>query len=81
MDNQDDPKSFVPALSKHWFLIVFFGGMILTWGRFEMKVAYLESRQEALELSQKDTTATIVSMSGDIREIKTTLQFIKERVR
>lgn len=76
MENQDNPKSIIDFLSNHWFIILFIGGMVLTWGRFETRVNYLESRQDTLESSQKDINATIVSMSGDIREIKTSLQFI-----
>lgn len=75
------PKDdFINSLSKHWFLLVFLVGMAITWGRFETKLQAVEVRQDNMDSKLSLVESSVGDIKGDLREIKTTLQFIKERI-
>lgn len=75
------PKDdFINSLSKHWFLLVFIVGMAITWGRFETKLQAVEVRQDNMDSKLSLVESSVGDIKGDLREIKTTLQFIKERL-
>ena len=80
MKKTEVQSTFLELVSKYWFLIVFIGGMIVTWGRFETRINVIESKLSSLEIKQTKTDDIMVQLQGDIREIKTSLLFIKERL-
>ena len=80
MKKTEVQSTFFELVSKYWFLIVFIGGMIVTWERFETRINVIESKLSSLEIKQTKTDDIMVQLQGDIREIKTSLLFIKERL-
>ena len=76
----EDRQTFLQLISQYWFLILFVGGMLVTWGTFSNKIAVLEQRVATIETSQQKINDTISEMQGDIREIKTSVLFIKDAV-
>jgi hypothetical protein len=71
---------FYTNLIKHWPILLFFLGMAVTWGRFETRINTIESSQIALELRQEKTSDVLNTLQGDIREIKTSLKFIEQKL-
>lgn len=73
---------FLDQLQKYWAILIFIGTVIGSWVRYELKIAALEERMRCIE---NDTKALEKSQDSfreeikvDIREIKTTMVFIKE---
>lgn len=71
---------FYQSITKHWPIIVFFLGMAVTWGRFESRINTQEAKISALELRQEKTSDSLSSIQGDLREIKTSLKFIEQKL-
>lgn len=76
----DQKPTFLTLISQYWFLILFIGGMLVTWGTFSNRIAVLEQRVSAIESNQIETNKVISEMRGDIREIKTSVLFIRDAV-
>lgn len=73
-------QSFLQLISQYWFLILFLGGMAVTWGSFSQRISVIESKITIIETRQEKADEIITSVQGDLREIKTSLEFIKERL-
>lgn len=72
---------FYSTIIKHWPIILFIGGMAVTWGRFESRINTIEAKQVALEVRQEKTSDVLNILQGDIREIKTSLKFIEQKLK
>lgn len=71
---------FANQLVRHWPIIVFFAGMLVTWGVFSNRISTLESQTLVLK-AQVDKTETAMSeVKVGITRIETSLQFIKEKL-
>ena len=78
MENNDDKKVIgieeaFAKLKEWWVLIIFIAGLIATWTNFS-------NRLDALEKAQAKMDPTFLQIQKDIVEIKTTLEFIKQRL-
>lgn len=71
---------FYQNVTKHWPVVLFLLGMAVTWGRFESRINSLEAKISALEIRQEKTTDVLVTLQGDLREIKTSLKFIEQKL-
>ena len=81
MEKEEKQKeTFLDLVSRHWFLILFIGGMIVTWGRYETKISYIESEVQNIKADQKSISGDIRILVGDVREVKTSLEFIKDKL-
>lgn len=72
-------------LRKNWFIIVFIGAVIMAWSNIQNEIADNKDEIDTMKLNvaalgvQVDTTKSqIAEVSGDIKEIKTSIEFIKE---
>lgn len=76
------PKdNFLTEITKHWAIIVFLVGMAVTWGRFESRINTMETKLTALEIKQEKSADVLSELQGDLREIKTSLKFIEQRLK
>jgi hypothetical protein len=73
------------TVQRYWFLILFVGGVIAAAVRTEMKVKELGSSQkdnsDRLDMLEKSLDTFREDIKVDIREIKTTQQFILEAIK
>lgn len=63
-------NELLKPLKDSWFIIVFIGGLIVTWTTFNARLTQVE-----LVIEKQDPVYT--QIQTDIVEIKTTLEFIK----
>lgn len=79
-------------VQNYWTIILFVGGIIISWSRYEAKntaqdkqIADLEKRmvytENKLETHVKNTDLFREEIKSDITEIKTNLLFIKEALK
>lgn len=83
-------------LQQYWFIILFIGGVIASWARYEMKINILEKNVtinhktnqneiEKLKLlvtaQEKATDNFREGMGRNIQEIQTTMKFILEAIK
>jgi len=84
LDFMSTPKenpSYGDLIAKYWFLIFFVGGMIVTWVRFEFRIAETAQKIQQIEQREVKSQEVLIQLQGDIREIKTSLLFIIEKIR
>lgn len=67
-------------IREYWFLILFLGGMVTTWGSFSNRINNLEARQVSLEARQQQTDTGLNDVKGGIIRIETSLEFIKKQL-
>ena len=73
-------KNALEVIKENWFIVLFIGGMVLTWGRFEFKVNNQETRLAEVESSQKAADSSYVDLRVQLAEIKVSLDYIKDKV-
>lgn len=73
-------EDFFKVVGNHWSILLFIGGMIMTWGVYSNRIDNIETRINTVEERQGTYDKTLSDMSGDIREIKTTLIFIDKKL-
>ena len=85
----------IEILQNNWFIIVFIGGVIASWARYELKINTLEglvesnhndSRAEieklkiSLSAQEKTMDSFKEGIGKNIQEIQTTMKFILEAI-
>jgi len=68
-------------LKEYWFVIIFFGGMILTWGTFTANFQSVTRRVSNIEEKQDTITDDISNIKSSLVGIEVSLDFIVEEVR
>lgn len=78
---------FVDAITKYWTIVVFIGGIIISWARYESKnkeqdksIADIEKRLAYTETKLEAHTQLTNNINNDIAIIKTTLEYIKQAI-
>lgn len=85
---QSDTKiDYFEQLKKNWVIIVFIAGLIVGWTNLNNKQEELQTqisaqstRILALEVKYDGLQAQVSNVSGDIKEIKASLSFIKDKI-
>ncbi len=73
-------QNFLDLISKYWFLILFLGGMAVTWGSFQAKDNQQEARITILEARIAETIVQQNAVNVSLGRIETSLQFIREKL-
>ncbi len=68
-------------ISDNWEIFAAIGAIVVSYLRYENKVNNLERRTNYLEEKIEKMDTTFLQLQKDIVEIKTTLLFIKEKVK
>lgn len=87
-----DKINYMEQLRKNWFIIVAIASLIIAWTNIQNNISALqkENSDSKIELAalkvQVETTKNQYSadysiLSGDIREIKTSLVFIQQKIK
>lgn len=84
---EQKPTNYFEQLRKNWVIIVFLAGLIVGWtniqNQIRVNLASIEqTKLDVVALSVKvEAAQTAVSnINGDIKEIKASLSFIKDRL-
>ena len=74
-------------LSKYWSIVAFIGVVIMSWVRYESvndkqdaRIDNLESDVKEMRSDIKNNDAVVNILKQDLVEIKTILQFLKEKL-
>lgn len=73
-------QSVLQFISQYWFLIFFIGGMLVTWGVFQQRIDSQDARIVILETQTANNNQVLTTLQVNIGEIKTSLEFIKQRL-
>jgi len=79
VESQSD--NTLKILKEYWFVIIFFGGMILTWGTFTANFQSVTRRVSNIEEKQDTITDDISNIKSSLVGIEVSLDFIVEEVR
>lgn len=79
--------SVLDQLRKNWVIITFVAWVIMTWANFRGDLAglnkdvdSLNAQVTALNIELRNSQMQVANINGDIKEIKTSIDFIKDRV-
>lgn len=74
-------------INNYWSVLAFIGVVLASWFRYEAKnnsqdskILEMETRIVRLEADQKANEKVITTLKVDLAEIKTILQFLKEKL-
>jgi CRISPR/Cas system CMR-associated protein Cmr5 small subunit len=73
-------NNFIESVVRNWPVILFIGGMLVTWVRFESNISDSKSRISVLESKTEALNNNFSKISVDIAEIKVNLEFIKKKL-
>lgn len=72
------------TINNYWAIILFIGAVIASWVRYEYKISGLENSMKETDQRMTDVEKSHDTfreeMKVDIKEIKTTMIFIKEAI-
>lgn len=86
---------FIQGVQQYWMLILFIGGVIASWARYEIKITNLgaevkasheenkkeiEKLQVQMESIEKNSDVFRERIGTNIQEIQTTMKFILEAI-
>lgn len=73
--------NFGNQIIKHWPLVVFLAGFLVTWGVFSNRISTLEQKQAVIEAKQDKQDEQSSDLKADVAEIKAGIEFLKEAVK
>lgn len=73
-------NNFIDSVVRNWPVLLFIGGMLVTWVRFEANISDSQSRISVLESKTESLDANFSDLKTDIAEIKVNLEFIKKKL-
>lgn len=79
--SHEDTQKMPDSVMKYWPIILCFLGLAVTWGTFLARFSSAEADISKLETRVSETDTTLTTIRVDISEIKTSLNFIKEKVK
>ena len=73
-------EQYLSKLKSWWFLIFFIGTLIVTWTNFSNRLRAMEITQQEIVQTQKQRSLEYTLLQIDIASIKTSLEFIREKI-
>lgn len=70
-------QDVVDSLKKSWFLYLFIGSIIVTWTKFDSRIATLEATASIQREQISSLELRYNNVANDISAIKTSIEFIK----
>jgi hypothetical protein len=74
-------EQHLTKIKSWWFLIFFIGTLIVTWTNFSNRLEVMEISQQTIVKTQRERNLEYTALQVDIASIKTSLEFIRERVK
>jgi len=73
-------EQHLSKIKSWWFLIFFIGTLIVTWTNFSNRLSTMEITQQEIVDTQKQRNLEYTLLQIDIASIKTSLEFIREKL-
>jgi len=79
---QPEPKTdrFFFDVMKHLPIVIVFATMFITWGIFSNRIQTVEAQIAVLKVQNDKNTDNVSDVKVSLGEIKTSLEFIKEKL-
>ena len=81
MSSETQSKGVLDVLKSTWFIVLFVGGALVGYVKLQAQVADHEMRITRNEAAIVLSAQNYNTLAINIQEIKTTLEFIKDRVK
>lgn len=79
-EQEQKQDGFFIYLARHWPVVIAFATIFITWGVFTSKVSSIESQIVILKVQNDKNTDSVTDVKVSLGEIKTSLEFIKEKL-
>lgn len=79
-NTQNKQDRFFVDLARHWPVVIAFASIFITWGVFTSRVQSLEAQLVLLKTQNDKNTDSVTEVKVSLGEIKTSLEFIKEKL-
>jgi len=73
-------EQHLSKLKSYWWIILFIGTLIVSWTNSNNRITAVEENQEYIMETQKQRNLEYTFLQIDIASIKTSLEFIRERL-
>ena len=80
MTTEQKQDRFLIDVAKHWPIVVVFASILMTWGVFSNRIYTLEAQVAVLKVQNDKNTDSVSDVKVSLGEIKTSLDFIKEKL-
>ena len=73
-------EQHLSKLKSYWWIILFIGTLIVSWTNSNNRIPAVEENQEYIMETQKQRNLEYTFLQIDIASIKTSLEFIREKI-
>ena len=73
-------EEYLSKIKSWWEIIIFIGTLIVSWTNSNNRITVVEKNQEYIMETQRERNLEYTSLQIDLASIKTSLEFIRERV-
>lgn len=73
--------NYFEQIRKNWFLFVFLASVVMGYAQIQNRLDNLEGRTTKIELRADTYEKSVNDLRSDIASIKTSLDFIKDKLR
>jgi len=73
-------EEYLSKIKSWWVIIIFIGTLIVSWTNSNNRITVVEKNQEYIMETQRERNLEYTSLQIDLASIKTSLEFIRERV-
>ena len=73
-------EQHLSKIKSWWVIIIFIGTLIVSWTNSNNRITVVEKNQEYIMETQRERNLEYTSLQIDLASIKTSLEFIRERV-
>lgn len=80
MTTEQKQDRFLIDVAKHWPIVVVFASILMTWGVFSNRISTIEAQVAVLKVQNDKNTDSVSDVKVSLGEIKTSLDFIKEKL-
>lgn len=68
------------TIKDYWVILAFIVSIVVTWTTFDTRLSALEENQSEIIIIQKERDVQYSQLQVDIAEIKTSIEFIREKL-
>lgn len=73
-------NNFLFSAMKHWPIVIAFASLFISWGIFSNRISTIEAQVDVLKVQNDKNTDNVTDVKVTLGEIKTSLEFIKEKL-
>ena len=73
-------EEYLSKIKSWWVIIIFIGTLIVSWTNSNNRITVVEKNQEYIMETQRERNLEYTSLQIDLASIKTSLEFIREKI-